>query len=84
LVVVVGGASLDARGLGERWGVIVVDGGDVRLDGTRLHGGVFATCTVDFGAGGAVAFSRTVVRWATDRSLVRVRLVPGSRRETLE
>jgi hypothetical protein len=84
LVVVVGGASLDAGGLGERWGVIVVDGGDVRLHGTHLHGGVFATGSVDFGAGGAVSYSRTVVRWATDRSLVRVRLVPGSRRETLE
>jgi hypothetical protein len=84
LVVVIGGASLDAAGLGERWGVIVADEADVRLDGTNLHGGVLATGTVDFGATGTVSFSRAVVRWATDRCLTRVRLVPGSRREVID
>jgi hypothetical protein len=84
LVVVMGGASLDATGLGERWGVIVGDEADVRLDGTNLHGGALATGVVEFGATGSVNFSRAVARWATDRCLTRVRLVPGSRRETSE
>jgi hypothetical protein len=83
LAVVLGSAWLDARNAGERWGVIVVDGGDARLDGTRLHGGLFATGRVDLGANGTVVFSRSVVRWSTDRSLARVRLVPGSRRESM-
>jgi hypothetical protein len=83
LVVVVGGASLDAAGLGERWGVVVVDGGDVRLDGTLLHGAVFATGSVDLGVSGCISFNPSSVRWATDQALVRVRLVPGSRRETI-
>ena len=84
LVVVTGGADLDARGLGDLYGVIVVDDGSVYLDGTTLHGAVIATDAVDFGATGRVVFSKTMLRWATDRSLVRTRLVPGSRWEGTE
>ncbi|MBN1630515.1 MAG: hypothetical protein JW990_12175 [Thermoleophilia bacterium] len=84
LVVVTGGAGLDARGLGDLYGVIVVDEGSVYLDGTALHGAVFATDAVDLGETGRVVFSRSILRWATDRSLVRTRLVPGSRGEGQE
>lgn len=83
LLLLMGGGTLDATGLGERWGVVVADGGDVRLDGTRLHGAVFASGSVDFGVDGVVDFHPSVVRHATDQALVRVRLVPGSRRETI-
>jgi hypothetical protein len=64
--------------------VIVVDGGGIDLQGTRLHGAVFASGAVDFGSDGAVLFSPAVLRWATDRSMLRTRLLPGTRRETLE
>lgn len=84
LVVVTGGADLDARGMGDLYGVIVVDEGSVYLDGTTVHGAVFVTETVDFGETGGVVFSKTILRWATDRSLVRTRLVPGSRWEGTE
>jgi hypothetical protein len=84
LLVVAGGASLDARDRGDVYGVLVVDEGDILLDGTRLHGALFATGSVDFGKDGTVLFSRSILRWATDQSLVRARLVPGSRRETIE
>jgi len=84
LVVVTGGADLDARGLGDLYGVIVVDEGSIYLDGTNLHGAVFATDAVDFGETGRVVFSKAILRWATDRSLVRTRLVPGSRWEGTE
>ena len=84
LLVVIGGASLDARGRGDVLGVIVVDGAGVSLDGTTVHGAVFATETVDFGTSGAVWPSIPTLRWATDRSLIRSRLVPGSRRESLQ
>ena len=84
LVVVTGGASLDATGRGDLYGVIVVDGGSVSLEGATVHGAVFATGTVDFGSRGEVRYSPTILRWATDRSLVRTRLVPGSRRETIQ
>ena len=84
LVLVTGGADLDARGLGDLYGVVVVDDGSVYLDGTTLHGAVIATDAVDFGATGRVVFSKTMLRWATDRSLVRTRLVPGSRWEGTE
>jgi len=83
LVIVSGGGSLDAQGLGDVYGVMVVDGGDILLDGTRVHGAVFVTGAVDFGQEGAVFFSRSVLRWATDRSLVRTRLVPGTREESI-
>jgi hypothetical protein len=84
LVVVIGGAELDARDLGELYGVAVVDDGSICLEGTTLHGAVFATETVDLGVTGRLLFSRPVLRWATDRSLRRVRLVPGSRWEDTE
>ena len=83
LVVATGGASLNATGRGDLYGVMVVDGGSVLLEGTRLHGAVFVTGTLDFGAAGEVFFLPDTLRWATDRSLVRSRLVPGSRRETI-
>ena len=83
LLVVCGGASLDAGGRADVYGVIVVNEGGVLLDGTRLHGALFATGTVDFGTDGVVVFSRSTLRWATDRSLNRARLVPGTRQETL-
>jgi len=34
------------------------------------------------GANGTIVFSAEVLRWATDRALVRTRLVPGTRAET--
>ena len=84
LVVVTGGADLDARDRGDLYGVIVVDDGSVLLEGTVLHGAVFATGEVALGQTGQILFSREILRWATDRSLHRVRLVPGTRWEGLE
>ena len=84
LIVVSGGAGLDLRESGEMWGVAVADGGTVLLDGTVLHGAVYAGDCVDFGYSGQVVFNQRVWRWATDRSLVRVRLVPGTRQEDTE
>ncbi len=84
LVVVTGGADLDARDRGDLYGVIVVDEGSVLLEGTVLHGAVFATEEVALGQTGQILFSPQIFRWATDRSLHRVRLVPGTRWEGLE
>lgn len=84
LAVLVGGADLDARGLGALHGVLVVDGGSALLEGTVLHGAVFATDEVALGETGQVVFSRKTLRWATDQSLHRVRLVPGTRWEGFE
>jgi hypothetical protein len=84
LVVLTGGATLDARDRGDLYGVVVVDDGSVLLDGTTLHGAVFATRTVGLGYTGRLLYSRSILRWATDRSLNRVRLVPGTRSEGLE
>ncbi|MBN1629939.1 MAG: hypothetical protein JW990_09255 [Thermoleophilia bacterium] len=84
LVVVTGGVHLDAQDLGDLYGVIVVDDGSARLDGTTLHGAIFATGSVDLGETGRVVYNQAVLRWATDRSLVRTRLVPGSRWEGTE
>ncbi len=81
LVVVLGGSSLDATGRGDLYGVIVVDDGDVWLDGTRLHGAVITTGDVDVGSDGALVFAPRILRWATDRSLQRARLIPGTRWE---
>jgi hypothetical protein len=83
LLVVTGGARFDVRNRGDLYGVVVVDDGGVLVDGTRIHGALFATGEVDFGTTGAVAFSRSILRWATDRSLVRDRLVPGTRGESI-
>lgn len=84
LVVLTGGAHLDATDLGELYGVLVVDAGSVQLEGTAVHGAVFATGAVVLGSTGRVVYSQPILRWATDRSLVRTRLVPGSRRESTE
>jgi hypothetical protein len=84
VLVVSGGAFLDLRHCGELWGVLVVDDGGVELDGTLLHGAVFATRKVDVGWTGTVSYDRAVLRWATDSSLWRARLLPGSRRERLK
>lgn len=84
LVVVTGGADLEAEGRGDLYAVLVVDDGSVSLEGTVLHGAVFVSDTVDLGSTGRVVFSRQILRWATDRSLVRSRLIPGSRSEWAE
>lgn len=81
LVVLSGGADLEARDLGDIYGVLVVDGGSLLLEGTTVHGAVFVTEGVSLGKLGRVLFSREVLRWATDRSLSRARLVPGTRWE---
>jgi hypothetical protein len=84
LVVLVGGGSLDMREWGDAFAVVVVDDGALLLDGTTVHGAVFATKTVALGSSGRILFAKDVLRWATDRSLTRVRLVPGTRREGME
>ena len=84
LVVVMGGADLDARGMGSVHGVLVVDGGSVFLEGTIVHGAVFASGDVQFGLTGQVELHGGVLRWARDRSLERVRAVPGTRCESTE
>jgi hypothetical protein len=84
LVVVIGGADLDARGMGSIHGVLVVDGGSVLLEGSIVHGAVFASGEVQFGLTGQVELCGSVLRWATDRSLERVRVVPGTRQESTE
>jgi len=84
LVVLTGGATLDARNRGDIYGIIVVDDGSVLLEGTALHGAIFASGIVNLGDSGRVLYSQSVLRWATDRSLNRVRLVPGTREEGME
>jgi hypothetical protein len=84
LVVVTGGADLDCRGIGDLHGVVVVDGGSVFLEGTIVHGAVIVSGDVHFGLTGQVELSASVLRWATDRSLERVRVVPGTRYESTE
>jgi hypothetical protein len=84
LVVMSGGGTLDLRGHGDIYAVVVVDDGSVLLEGTTVHGAVFATDTVDVGAEGQILFAKDVLRWATDRSLSRVRLVPGTRWESMD
>ncbi len=82
VVVVTGGADLDARDLGDLDAVLVVDEGGAQLDGTRLRGAVICSGTVDLGATGTVTYVPSHLRWATDQSLRRVRLVPGTRQES--
>ncbi|MFH0916476.1 MAG: hypothetical protein V1912_08535, partial [bacterium] len=84
LVVLTGGATLDARDRGDIFGVVVVDDGSVLLDGTVVHGAIFATGVVSLGDTGRLLYSRSILRWATDRSLNRVRLIPGTRAEGME
>ncbi|OFV81839.1 MAG: hypothetical protein A2W26_10365 [Acidobacteria bacterium RBG_16_64_8] len=81
LVVVTGGADLDARWRGDISAVIVADGGSVLLDGTVVKGAVFASDEVDVGLTGQVEYRPTTLRWATDVSLRRTRLTPGTREE---
>lgn len=81
LVIAGEGVSLDARDLGDVYGVLVSDGGSIALEGTTLHGAVHATRVLRLGNSGAVHWDDRVFRWATDRSFVRLRLMPGSRYE---
>ncbi len=81
LAVVTGGATLDLTGLGDLFGVAVANDGGILLDQTTIHGAAFATYALDLGTTGQIRFSRYILRWATDRSLVRTRLVPGTREE---
>jgi hypothetical protein len=81
LVVITGGADLDARDSGVLWAVVVADEASVLLDGTVVHGAVFTTETADLGGSGQVVYDAEVLRWATDRSFERTRLVPGTRLE---
>jgi hypothetical protein len=83
LILLTGGADLDIRGRGDLYGVIVVDGGSVRAEGTVIHGAVICSGCLYLGATGAVEFDRAAVRKAAERSFRRVRLVPGSRREAV-
>jgi hypothetical protein len=75
---------LDLRGVGELWGVVIADKGSVQLDRAIFHGAVFAGEYVDFGESGQLVYCSDVLLWATDRSLERVRLVPGTRLEDTE
>jgi hypothetical protein len=84
VVVVTGGAGLEASGLGDLYAVVVVNGGPVRIEGTIVHGAVFATEALDVGSTGRILFCRQMLRWAGDRSLCRVRLVPGTRWEVTD
>jgi hypothetical protein len=84
LLVGLGGVCLDLRGVGELWGVVVADEGSVQLDHTIVRGAVFASDHVDFGDSGQLVYCSDVLLWATDRSLQRVRLVPGTRLEDTE
>ena len=81
LVVVTGGADLDARFQGDTFGVIVVDEGSVLLEGTVVKGAVFASEEVDVGLTGRVEYCQATLCWATDLSLRRTRLAPGTRGE---
>jgi hypothetical protein len=84
LVVGIGGVSIDLREVGEFWGVVVAEGGSVQLDGTVVYGAVLAGDCVEFGEIGQLVYCSDVLLWATDRSLERVRLVPGTRLENTE
>ncbi|HLA82791.1 MAG TPA: hypothetical protein VJP78_14445, partial [Thermoleophilia bacterium] len=84
LVVLTGGATLDARDRGDFYGILVADRGSVLLDGTVVHGAVFASGTVDLGEMGQVLFAPRILRWAGDGSLKRARLMPGTRWEGME
>lgn len=84
LAVLSGGGDLDLREHGDLYGIVVVDGGSLLLEGTVLHGAAFVTGTATLGARGSLRYCRPILRWATDRSLCRVRLVPGSRAEGTE
>lgn len=84
LVVGDGSAPLNACGLGDLYAVILAGSGGIDLEGTILHGAVFTEGDVRLGATGAVLFRKGVWAWATQGSLVRVRLVRGTRSESFE
>ncbi|GAB4246003.1 MAG: hypothetical protein Kow00122_02970 [Thermoleophilia bacterium] len=81
IVLVTGGAGLDLSGAGDVYGVVLVDGGDLRFDGATVHGLVMVEGYADAGVSGRIVYSESVRSWARFASLTRVRLVPGSRRE---
>lgn len=84
LIVALGGADLSLERLGHLRAVVIVDGGSLLLEGTEVQGAAFVGGIVHFGQTGALVFDPAALRWATDGSLPRVRLVPGSRRESWE
>ncbi len=71
LLVARGEGRLDLSGLEELWGVLVVDGGSLRLEGTILRGAVFVTGELDAGETGGVVYSPSILSWARDRSCRR-------------
>ena len=82
VIVSAAGVDLIVTGLGDLY-ALVLAGGSLRLEGTRLHGAVLASGDVDLGVEGRIDYLPSLVGWAAMRSLVRVRLVPGSRLENL-
>ncbi len=82
VIVAATGVDLIAADRGDLY-ALVLGGGSVGLEGTRLHGAVLASGVVDLGAEGRVDYLPSLVGWAATRSLVRVRLVPGTRLENL-
>lgn len=79
VIVGVGGAALDASGLGDLHAVLLAGGGGIELDGTTLHGAAFAEGALRLGDAGAIVFREGTLEWARHRSFARVRLVPGTR-----
>lgn len=77
-------APVNACGLGDLYAVILAGTGGIDLEGTIVHGAVFTEGDVRLGATGAVLFRKGVWAWATQGSLVRVRLVRGTRIESFE
>ncbi len=77
-------APVDARGLGDIYAVILAGTGGIDLEGTVVHGAVFTEGDVRVGETGMVLFRKGVWAWATEHSLVRVRLVRGTRTESFE
>ncbi|MHB9148736.1 MAG: hypothetical protein ACYC33_01420 [Thermoleophilia bacterium] len=77
-------APVNACGLGDLYAVILAGNGGIDLEGTVVHGAVFTEGDVRLGATGAVLFRKGVWAWATQGSLVRVRLVRGTRIESFE
>lgn len=76
-----GPLPLDATGCGDLYAVLLGGAGGVTMDGTVLHGAVMTEGPLDVGSSGQIRFDSGVLEWARHRSIVRVRLVPGSREE---
>jgi hypothetical protein len=83
VLVALGPDPLDARDRGDLFGVIVGGAGGVLLEGTVLHGAVITEGILDFGANGQVEFDATLLEWARRNSIVRTRLMPGSREDRI-